>query len=714
FSNLFVQTEIVRPYQAIVCSRRPRSDQDSFPLVLHLMAVHGNTTSGASYETDRAKFIGRLGSLANPAAMRVKTLSDSEGPVLDPIVSIRCTVLLEAQESAVIDYVTGICDTMEDAKKLMEKFRDRNLTDRVFSLAWTQGQVALQQINATEADAQLYGRLSGAIVYANPAWRAAPSILKKNLRGQSDLWGYGISGDLPIVLARIEDPENIGLIAQLMQAHSYWRMKGLRVDFVIWNEDHSVYRDEMSEKINVLITKHGAGMSNQPGGVFLRRADQMSEEDKILMQTVARAIISDRGGSLSEQLERVVHPRTLRPPLATSKWPGLEYTEESPSERTDLEYFNGLGGFTKDGREYVINTGSKGRTPAPWVNVLANKDFGTVVSESGSAYTWSENAHEFRLTPWKNDAVTDACGEALYIRDEESGAFWSPTPLPAGGDGAYVSRHGFGYSVFEHGENGIETELTVFVSLDQPVKFAVLKLRNQSGKRRSLSASAYYELVMGTQREKYHMHIITEVDPKSGAMLAYNHYNKEFPDRVAFLDTSETVRFVSGDRNEFLGSNGSMKNPAAMQRDRLSGMTGAGFDPCLGLQVKFELEDNDEKTIAFTFGSGKSLDEARGILLRFGGTPQIHRELERVWEYWKRRLGVVYVETPDDSVNFLVNGWLQYQTLSCRLWGRSGYYQSGGAYGFRDQLQDVMSLMHSYPEMVRELNRPGIAGDRKV
>ena len=702
FSNLFVQTEIIRPYQAIVCSRRPRSDQDSFPLVLHLMAVHGNTTSGASYETDRAKFIGRLGSLANPAAMRVKTLSDSEGPVLDPIVSIRCSLLLDPQESAVVDYVTGICGTMEDAKRLMEKFRDRNLTDRVFSLAWTHGQVALQQINATEADAQLYGRLSGAIVYANPAWRAAPSILKKNLRGQSDLWGYGISGDLPIVLARIEDPANIALIAQLMQAHSYWRMKGLRVDFVIWNEDHSVYRDEMSEKINVLITKHGAGMSNQPGGIFLRRADQMSEEDKILMQTVARAVISDRGGSLSEQLERVVHPRTLRPPLATSKWPGLEYTEGSPSERTDLEYFNGLGGFTKDGREYVINTGGKGRTPAPWVNVLANRDFGTVVSESGSAYTWSENAHEFRLTPWKNDAVTDACGEALYIRDEETGDFWSPTPLPAGGDGAYISRHGFGYSVFEHGENGIESELTVFVSLDQPVKFAVLKLRNQSGKRRSLSASAYYELVMGTQREKYHMHIITEVDPKSGAMLAYNHYNKEFPDRVAFLDTSETVRFVSGDRGEFLGSNGSMKNPAAMQRDRLSGMTGAGFDPCVSLQVKFELEDNDEKTIAFTFGSGKSLDEARGILLRFGGTPQIHRELERVWEYWKRRLGVVYVETPDDSVNFLVNGWLQYQTLSCRLWGRSGYYQSGGAYGFRDQLQDVMSLMHSYPEMVRE------------
>lgn len=702
FSNLFVQTEIVRPYQAILCSRRPRSDQESFPLMLHMVAVHGNSIASASYETDRARFIGRCASLSDPAAMQAERLSDSEGAVLDPIVSVRCAIELEPQETAVVDFVTGVCSDREDARRLMEKFRDRNLADRVFNLAWTHGQIALQQINAMEDSAQIYGRLASAVVYVNPAWRAASSVLKKNLRGQSDLWGYSISGDLPIVLARIEESENIQLIAHLVQAHSYWRMKGLRVDLVIWNEDHSVYRDAMTEKINDLISKHSAGMSNKPGGIFLRRADQMSEEDKILMQTVARIIITDRGGTLAEQLERKIPIRTPRPLLASTKGLGQDREEGDPCMRTDLEYYNGYGGFTRDGREYVMNMSRGMATPAPWANVLANKHFGTVISESGSAYTWSENAHEFRLTPWKNDSVTDSCGEALYIRDEESGKYWSPTALPAPDANSYVARHGFGYSVFEHKVGGIQTELTVFVSLEHPVKFALLKIRNASGRRRSLSISAYHELVMGSLRDKNLMHIVTEVDPKSGALLAYNHYNKEFPDRVVFLDTSETTRYVCGDRSEFLGRNGSLERPAAMQRDRLSGITGAGLDPCVSIQVPFELDDNDEKEIAFSFGSGKTPEQARAILLCCAGTTLIQGELEAVWEYWKRRLGVIYVETPDNSLNFLVNGWLQYQTLSCRLWGRSGYYQSGGAYGFRDQLQDALSMMNAYPELVRE------------
>ncbi|HAH31833.1 MAG TPA: cyclic beta 1-2 glucan synthetase, partial [Elusimicrobia bacterium] len=337
-----------------------------------------------------------------------------------------------------------------------------------------------------------------------------------------------------------------------------------------------------------------------------------------------------------------------------------------------------------------------------WVNVLANRHFGTVISESGSAYTWSENAQQFRLTPWKNDPVTDASGEALYLRDEDTGRFWSPTPLPAKGSSGYVSRHGFGYTIFEHAEDGVTTELTVFVPLDYPVKFAALKIRNTSGRKRSLSATSYNELVMGTLRDSSYVHILTEVDPKSGALTAYNHYNKEFPGRVIFLDVSETARFVSGDRREFIGRNGTLAAPAAMRSEGLSGKVGAGLDPCAAMQVKFELEENEEKEIIFTFGSAKSADEARGILQRFSGTAAIRAELKNVWEYWKRSLGVVYVETPDNSVNFLVNGWLQYQVLSCRLWGRSGYYQSGGAYGFRDQLQDVMSLAHSHPGLIRE------------
>ncbi|OGR81640.1 MAG: cyclic beta 1-2 glucan synthetase [Elusimicrobia bacterium GWC2_64_44] len=702
FSNLFVQTEILRPLQAIICNRRPRSAGEAFPFMAHFMAVHGNSVAGASYETDRDKFIGRGNTPASPAAMRAKgPLSDSEGPVLDPAVAIRCVIRLEPGESAVVDYVTGVCASREAARALIEKYRDRNLADRVFDLAWTHGHVTLQQINASESDAQVYGRLANAIIYSNPEWRAHASVLKQNRRGQTDLWGYGISGDLPIVIVRVEDQENIGLVARMAQAHAYWRMKGLAVDLVIWNENHSVYRDALSEKISDIITASAKLPAGQQGQIFSRRADQMSEEDKVLMLTVARIVLSDRGGTLGEHLDRVAKSAAPRLLAAAARKPAPE-PHEGPALRADLVHFNGLGGFTRDGREYVISTGHAQVTPAPWVNVLANKHFGTIVSESGSAYTWSENAQLFRLTPWKNDPVTDACGEALYLRDEESGRFWSPSPLPARGSTGYLSRHGFGYSIFEHAEDGVSSALTVFVALDSPVKFAALKIKNSSGRKRKLSASAYHELVMGARREGAHMHILTEVDPKSGALTAYNHYNKEFPDRVVFLDVSETARFVSGDRREFIGRNGNLAAPAAMRSESLSGRTGAGLDPCAAMQVKFELEDGDEKELVFTFGAAKSVEEARAVLQRFGGVEAARAELDAVWEHWKRALGVVYVETPDSSVNFLVNGWLQYQVLSCRLWGRSGYYQSGGAYGFRDQLQDVMALTHSHPAMVRE------------
>ncbi len=705
FSNLFVQTEIIRSHQAIICTRRPRSEKDAFPIMLHLMAVHGNSIEGATYETDRNKFIGRCNTPERPLAMQTReALSGSEGSVLDPIVSIRCRIELENDESATIDYITGICGSRESTRALMEKYRDRNLADRVFDLAWTNGQVELQQINTTESEAQLYGRLASAIVYSNPVWRANPAILRQNLRGQSDLWGHGISGDLPIVLVSIEHQENIDLITQMVKAHSFWSLKGLITDLVIWNEDHSVYRDSMSERINGLISAYAEAGSKHQGRIFLRRTDQMSEDDKILLQTATRIVITDKGGTLAEQIEYKAQPRIIRFPFAPGKKSRQPYgtTGEKFGERSDLEYFNGLGGFTHDGREYVITTNLSARTPAPWVNVLANRNFGTIVSESGSAYTWSENAHEYRLTPWKNDPVTDACGEALYLRDEETGFFWSPAPLPAGGKTIYVTRHGFGYSIFEHEEWGIFTELTVFVSLEHPVKFAVLKVKNNSGRKRILSAAAYYELVMGTFRDKFHMHISTEVDPKSGALLAYNPYNKDFTDRIVFLDTNETARFVCGDRIEFIGRNGTMAAPAAMLCERLSGNTGAGLDPCASMQVIFQLDDSYEKEIIFIFGSGKSVDEARGFLQRFNGAESVRRELEAVWEYWKHTLGVVYIETPDNSINFLVNGWLQYQVISCRLWGRSGFYQSGGAYGFRDQLQDCMALMHTNPGMARE------------
>jgi cellobiose phosphorylase len=703
FSNLFVQTELIRPRQAILCTRRPRSGGERPPWMMHLVTVHGTSVGAASYETGRTEFVGRGRSVADPAAMYRAALSDSEGSVLDPVVAVRTTVLIGPNETARLHLVTGMAETRDGALGLIEKYHDRHLADRVFELAWTHSQVVLRQLDASEGDTQLYGRLASSILYANPLLRAPASVIARNRRGQSGLWGYGISGDVPIVLLRIGDVAHLHLVRQLVQAHAYWRVKGLTVDLVIWNEDQSGYRQVLQDQIlGVIASRAEANLLDRPGGIFVRRIEQMSEEDKVLMQTVARVILSDSGGTLADQVDRRARAETAVPAFAPARSRRTVAPVAVEVVRHDLADFNGTGGFTRDGREYVITTTSEAPTPAPWVNVLANPWFGTVVSESGGAYTWCENAHAYRLTPWHNDPVSDASGEAFYVRDEETGRFWSPTPLPARGSMPYTTRHGFGYSTFVYTEDGITTEMWTYVATDAPVKFVVIKLRNNSGAARRLSLTGMYELVLGTHRPANLPHVVTEVDPKTGALFARNAYNSEFGDRAAFLDASVALRSVTGDRTEFLGRNGSPADPDVMRRSRLSGRVGAGLDPCVAMQVAVDVADGQEREVAFTFGSGRDLGDARALVGRFRGTGPARGALEGVWAHWNRVLGAVHVQTPDASLNFLANGWLLYQVLACRLWARSGFYQSGGAFGFRDQLQDAMALVHSEPAILRE------------
>ena len=709
FSNLFVQTEIVADHKTILCTRRPRSLEEHALWMFHVVAIHGAVAEKTSYETDRMKFIGRGRTVAAPQAMTdVAALSGSAGSVLDPVVAIRYRITLEPEQTVTVDMVTGIGATRDAALGLAGKYQDRHLADRVFELAWTHSQIVLRQINASETDAQLYGRLASSVLYANSTLRADAGVISKNRRGQTGLWGYAISGDLPIVLLKICDLANIDLVRQLVQAHAYWRLKGLAVDLVIWNEDNAGYRQLLQEQIMGLIAAGiEAHVMDRPGGIFVRRTEQMSEEDRILFESVARAIISDRRGTLGDQINRrglmeVRAPRLPIPRLAPTRVHRIEPPPTMTMPAIDLLFHNGLGGFSPDAREYVITTAHDHVTPAPWVNVLANPNFGSVISESGQAYTWSENAHEFRLTPWGNDAVSEASGEAFYVRDDETGHFWSPTPLPARGTTPYVTRHGFGYSTFEHAESDIATTLRVYVDIESAIKYSVLKIRNNSARTRRLSATGYVEWVLGDLRPKSAMHVVTDLDAACGGIFARNTYNGEFGERTAFFDIDDSTRTYSCDRAEFLGRNGTPKHPAAMSRSRLSNKAGAALDPCTALQSSFELASGQEREIVFRLGAGKSAEEARKLMQRSRGSAVARGALEKVRQYWDRTLGAVQVETPDPSLNVLANGWLVYQTLACRLWARSGYYQSGGAFGFRDQLQDVMALIHAEPALVRE------------
>ncbi|ROS20966.1 GH36-type glycosyl hydrolase domain-containing protein [Raoultella terrigena] len=707
FSNLFIQTEINPDRDAILCHRRPRSLDEQNPCMFHMVVVHGNNSKSISFETDRAAFIGR-GRTPSNALTSVKKgpLSNTSGAVLDPILAIRHAITLLPGQPVTIDIVYGISESRQHSLALLEKYRDHPIADRIFELAWSHSLVVLRQMNASEDDATLFNRLASAVLYPCHELRADGQIISRNRRGQSGLWGWAISGDLPIVLFSITSEEGIASVTTLIQAHRYWRQKGLEVDLVILNESPGGYQQALQNQIMDLIyARSGASLLDKSGGIFVRNGEHLSAEDKQLLMSVACLYLDDRAGGLSEQLNQRIH--TLKPQarllIPHPAAEGNRHTDWTPDTH-QLRHFNGLGGFSQDGREYQIVLRENEPTPAPWSNVLANADFGSVISEAGQAYSWYENAHEYRLTPWENDPVSDRSGEAFYLRDEESGACWSPTILPVRGHGDYLTRHGFGYSVFAHRESGIDSELTILVAEQAPVKLAILTLSNNSGRTRKLSVTGYAEWTLGDLQTRSASHIVTYPVNISGGcgVMANNFYGANGGERTAFFAVSGSDCSLTGDRREFIGRNGSLQNPDAMKLRRLSGKTGAALDPCAAVQSAATLIDGDQRTFIFVLGVDENHSRAQETLARYLNEDTVRQELNNVHRYWHHVLDKMVVNTPDTSVNLLVNGWLLYQTIASRLMARSGYYQSGGAFGFRDQLQDTLALSHAAPERMRE------------
>ena len=703
FSNLFIETEFIREENALFAHRRARSENDESLWGVHTIAVEGNTIGAVQYETDRSRFLGRGRTPAEPFAVAEdRPLSDTVGPVLDPIFSLRQRVLLEPGETARISLATAVANSRDEALRLADKYHDVSAFEREARLAWTKAQVQMRHLGIEAEEAHIFQELGGRMLYANPSLRPRPHVLKLNSQTQSALWQYGISGDLPILLVRINSARDLRIVRQVLRGHEYLRLKGVSIDLVILNDHPPSYLQELHDGLEALIRKSGSQhLANKPGGIFLRRADIMPEADRILLHTVARVVIVTERGSLSDQLNRSVPEGELPAPFIP-RWPA-ELEAEPLIHVPELQFFNGLGGFGHDGREYLVVLGEGQWTPAPWSNVVANSlGFGFQVSEVGSSFSWSINSRDNRLTPWSNDVVSDPSGEVLYLRDEDTGTIWTPTPLPIREAAPYVIRHGQGYTSFEHSSNGISQELLMFVPPDKPVKITKLRLQNRSGRKRRLSLTSYHELVLGTQRSNSAPFIVTEIDAGTGAILARNPYNNEFADRVTFVHMSERSRQITCDRREFLGRNGSLAQPAALGRTTLSGHIGAGLDPCIAFQTFIELAPDEEREIVVLLGQTENVDEARQLVSEYRQLPAVNAAFEKAVAYWDEVLGTVKISTPDPAMDLMINRWLLYQTLSCRLWARSALYQSGGAYGFRDQLQDVMALSYSKPDVARE------------
>jgi cyclic beta-1,2-glucan synthetase len=712
FQNLFVETEFVADIGALLATRRPRSSGDHPVWAAHVAAVEDEANGVIQYETDRAKFIGRGHSVRTAISVfDGRPLSDTVGPVLDPIFSLRCRVRLAPGATAHAIFSTVVAESREDVLDLADKYRDSATFERAATLAWTQAQVQLHHLGIEADEALLFQRLANRIIYSDLSLRPAASLLASNQRGAPGLWAHGISGDLPIVMVRIDEVEDLDIVRQLLRALEYWRLKLLDVDLVILNEQGPTYAELLQESLEALVRMSQSSLATARnligdgspghGGVHILRGDQISTEDRTLLQSAARAVLLSRRGSLADQVIRLEHAAAAvtvgEPPVPR------QTVAMVASPRPNLEFANGLGGFAKNGREYVTILGPGQSTPAPWLNVIANASFGFLVSESGSGYTWSGNSRENQLTPWSNDPVSDPAGEAIYVRDDDSGELWGPTALPIRDeDSTYVARHGPGYSRFEHGHDGIELGLVQFVPLDDAMKVSVLTIENRSGRTRRLSVTAYAEWVLGTSRGESAPRIVTALQPDTTALLARNPWNTEFGGKVAFLDLGGRQTAWTADRTEFIGRNGALERPAGLEHGhRLNGAGGAGMDPCAALQTGFELANGERTQVLVLLGQAN--DEAAAVdLIRRGRAADPEATLRDVAAFWDDALGTVQVRTPDRAMDIMLNDWLVYQTLACRLWARTAFYQAGGAYGFRDQLQDVIALMTSKPALARE------------
>lgn len=708
FSKMFVETEYLANAEAILATRRRRSPGEPAIWAAHLAILDGEPIGKVEVETDRARFLGRGNDVRTAiAAIDGQPLSGTVGTVLDPVFALRRCVLIPPGATVRVAFWTMVAPSREALLDLVDKHRDTTAFERASTLAWTQAQVQLRHIGIDPGEAGIFQRLAGHLLYAAPTLRPSSESILRGTGPQSLLWQLGISGDLPVLLLRISDAENLDIAHQLLQAHEYWQMKQFTVDLVILNERASSYVQDLQIALETLVrasqSQLPSGVERSAGRVFVLRADLMSAEARAHLISISRAVLVGQRGRLSDQLDRVPDIVAARPtmPAPYSVLKSSSPKEESPQQ--DLEFFNGLGGFSKNGQEYVTILRPGQSTPAPWINVIANPGFGFQVGTEGGGSTWCVNSRENQLSPWSNDPVTDRSGEAFYLHDNDSDRLWSATAKPIREEATtYVARHGRGSSRFSHTAYEIGVDLVQFVPLDDPIKISRLRLHNQSDRVRNLSVTSYFEWVLGPSRSASASFVTTEIDATTGAMFAKNTWSNAFGSRVAFLDICGSQDEWTGDRREFIGRNGTIANPAALTASLpFTMITGAGLDPCGAMRRTIAIQPNESVEIVFLVGQAASAEEARRLLLHYR-TSDLDVVQKAVADYWDGVLGAVQVKTPDRSMDIMLNGWLLYQTLACRVWARSAFYQSSGAYGFRDQLQDGTALAASCPGLTRE------------
>jgi len=705
FSKMFVQTEFAGERGALLATRRPREPGQAQLWMVHFSSLQDETRGGLQFETDRARFLGRGRDVRSAVSIvDPRALSNTAGTVLDPVLALRRRVRIPPGETVHIAFWTGVAATRAQALSLADKYGDEPAFGRVQRQAKAKAEMQLLDLGIGPGDAQLFQDIASRLLYAVASPRASSHIPGNNRLGRSTLWSHGISGDLPIVLISIDDVKGLEVVAQMLRALEFWRLKCLPVDLVILNDSPPPAPSAVDTALDAAIKGFQLKGRDESGGgrskVSVLRSAALPPGHRDLLQWAARAIFAARRGALRDQLILPQGPVPLA--RARLKVSAAESSADDAAHCAALEFFNGFGGFDAAAREYVVVLNENQWTPTPWVNVIANPQFGCLVSADGSGSTWSLNAQQNQITPWCNDPVSNAPADAIYIRDQTTGDLWSAMPLPIRESSVYTVRHGFGYTRSQHASHGISVELLQFVPLEDPVKISCLKIANSCGEPRRLSITYYADWVLGNQNNGAAPYIVTEIEPQTLALLARNPWSVDFQLQVAFMDMLGRQQSYTADRAEFIGRLGSLAEPAALLRmEPLGRRVGGGLDPCGAMQTEIFLKPGESVELTLLLGEESSTAAAVALVERYRSIDldAVHKG---VTEYWQETLGAVQVLTPDRSMDVLLNGWLLYQTLSSRVWGRTAFYQSSGAYGFRDQLQDVMALCVCAPAVTRE------------
>ena len=710
YSKMFIETEFVSGLDVLLAHRRNDSLQQPGPYMAHMLNVEGNTIGTLEYETDRSSFIGLGRSLSNPYVIQTgHPLSGTAGAVLDPIFSLRRQVNLPPHRKARFFSITAVARTRQEVLDICRKLRYPFQVRRAADLSTAQKKLQLNELDTSPQQANIYQWMGSQLIYFNCYRNQRAIAVNRNLKGQSGLWAYGISGDYPIISIDLYSHSQLNLAENMLKALKYWFVMGLKADLVFICREADGYNRSNIEELNKLITAQiqNENFSELKRHIFTLSYNQMPEEDRNLIAAVSRIQLDNQeGNTIVSQLVPNIEKNELPEEFPIKLPQECPYSITVPSPPEDLIFFNGWGGFKPDGSEYLIYLKANDSPPQPWINVIANPRFGFLLSESGGGYSWAENSREFKITPWSNDPVLDPLGEVCYLRDEEDGLLWSVTPQPIRDNEPYTIRHGQGYSIISHKYRDIEHEACYWTPLNDPVKIIELTIKNTGTKSRKLSVTYYLEWTLGVDREKSQHYVVTEMETTSGAILARNTYQDAFHDYHGFLNlwTGHPVieRSWTGNRHGFMGRNGTLRRPAGLARVSLDKLTGSSYNPCGAIQLKISLEANEEAVVYILVGAAQSRETAQKYLKQYSEADTVLQSRTEVLNFWQDTLGQVEVATPDQGFDFLINRWLIYQTLVCRFWARSAFYQSGGAYGYRDQLQDSLALLHTRANLARK------------